>query len=911
MMLESGLETLQSNPEFRGPFEPHVDHPHANDHFALVYESQAEQFAAAIPFIRQGLERDERCLYITYENSREEVEAAMRDYGIDVDAALGSGQLSIHDEQEAYLRNETFDADETVEFIDAAIEEVTEEYEALRMTGEMSSVLQADPECEELVKCEAKANYLFDEVDGIALCQYNRNRFPAEVIRDVISTHPLLIHDGRVSYNVYYTPPQEFFGPDKIEREVDRLLGSLREQTDAKAELHRRERFLREGYQITADPDLEFEEKLHRLLDLARERTGLDAAGLTHLPEWDGKFRTEYALGYGDGDGVVTAADELWTDPDNGCYCRQTIVEDEPVGMADVRGTDWESDEIYRENGLTSYLGTRVTIGPRPYGTLWVGGTEPRDRAFTETEKTFLELIGQWVSNELERREHTDAQQALYEVAADPDREFDEKLDALFDLGRNRFGLDIGGMVKVDPDEDRLEVESVSETYGEFEPGLEPPLSGTYCGAAYGADSPTTITDPVAEGYDDGFAYQELGFRAYLGTHIEVDGGRDRLFFFTTMEPRDRGFSETECTFLELIGQWVKHELERQQRERELERTLDLLEKAERIADVGGWEIDVETRDVFWTDHIFELLEVSADDEPPLEEALDMYHEEDQPIVENAVENAFDSGEPFDAEVRVRTASDEVRWLRLQGVPETVGDEVVSLRGTAQDITERKAREEQLEATVGQLEDKNARLDNFASMLAHELRNPVAIGQIYSKQLANGPNPDALAYVREAFDRIEDMVDVMLVLTRGQEAVDERSPIDLGGVARDAWGDVDAPDADLVTTVDDVIEADETYVQHLFRNLFENAVKHGGRDVTVTVGDLADGDGFYVADDGTGIPPEVRDAVFDEGYTTAADNGGTGLGLAFVQKLAEVYDWDCCVTESEAGGARFEFRSIT
>ena len=128
--LETGLEAFRSSPEFRGPVAP-LDahgHVHENDHFALIYESQEEQFAAAIPFIRQGLERGERCLYITYENSREEVEAAMREYGIDVDAALDSGQLSIHDEEETYLRNETFDADETIEFIDAAIEEASEEY---------------------------------------------------------------------------------------------------------------------------------------------------------------------------------------------------------------------------------------------------------------------------------------------------------------------------------------------------------------------------------------------------------------------------------------------------------------------------------------------------------------------------------------------------------------------------------------------------------------------------------------------------------------------------------------------------------------------------------------------------------------------------------------------------------------
>ncbi|MFC7230204.1 PAS domain-containing protein [Saliphagus sp. GCM10025308] len=114
------------------------------------------------------------------------------------------------------------------------------------------------------------------------------------------------------------------------------------------------------------------------------------------------------------------------------------------------------------------------------------------------------------------------------------------------------------------------------------------------------------------------------------------------------------------------------------ERERELERTLDLLEKTERIADVGGWEINPETKDVFWTDHIFELLEVDADEEPPLEDALDMYHEDDQGIVEDAVENALVSGDPFDVEARIRTNSGDIRWLRLQGVPEVVDNKAAS-----------------------------------------------------------------------------------------------------------------------------------------------------------------------------------------------------------------------------------------
>ena len=78
---------------------------HRLDHLALVYETRKEQFDAVVPFVREGIERGERCLYIADENSREAVLAALRDGGVDVDGALESGALSVHSVGETYLKD--------------------------------------------------------------------------------------------------------------------------------------------------------------------------------------------------------------------------------------------------------------------------------------------------------------------------------------------------------------------------------------------------------------------------------------------------------------------------------------------------------------------------------------------------------------------------------------------------------------------------------------------------------------------------------------------------------------------------------------------------------------------------------------------------------------------------------------
>jgi len=100
------------------------------------------------------------------------------------------------------------------------------------------------------------------------------------------------------------------------------------------------------------------------------------------------------------------------------------------------------------------------------------------------------------------------------------------------------------------------------------------------------------------------------------------------------------------------------------------------------------------------------------------------------------------------------------------------------------------------------------------------------------------------------------------------------------------------------------IEADPTRGRDLFANLFRNAVEHNDGAVRVEVGALEEG--FYVADDGTGVDDEGE--VFEMGHSTADD--GTGIGLAIVAQIADAHGWQLDLTESESGGARFELTGV-
>ena len=119
---------------------------------------------------------------------------------------------------------------------------------------------------------------------------------------------------------------------------------------------------------------------------------------------------------------------------------------------------------------------------------------------------------------------------------------------------------------------------------------------------------------------------------------------------------------------------------------------------------------------------------------------------------------------------------------------------------------------------------------------------------------------------------------------------------------------VETGTAELRLAEDLTFTADETRLQRLFENLFRNALDHGGPDVTVTVGVLPDRSGFYVSDDGPGIPEDERESVLEPGYTTHEE--GTGFGLAIVSEVVTAHGWEIQVTESDAGGARFEIRGV-
>ena len=234
---------------------------------------------------------------------------------------------------------------------------------------------------------------------------------------------------------------------------------------------------------------------------------------------------------------------------------------------------------------------------------------------------------------------------------------------------------------------------------------------------------------------------------------------------------------------------------------------------------------------------------------------------------------------------------------------------LVSIRGI------RKRREYER-----RLKRQNERLEQFANVVAHDLRNPlnVAAGRLDLLEPDGAHDSEHLDAIDDALDRMWAIVEETLTLAKQGRHVGETERVPLGEFAGRCWQTVETHGATLDVAVDgDVgILADADRLRHLVENLFRNAVEHGQANtdsqfVHVRVGVLRDDGGpigFYIDDDGPGIPPDERERVFDPGYTT--DPEGTGYGLSIVTWIAEAHGWAVSVTAGTDAGARFEFTGV-
>ncbi|MFB6135087.1 MAG: PAS domain S-box protein [Halanaeroarchaeum sp.] len=442
-------------------------------------------------------------------------------------------------------------------------------------------------------------------------------------------------------------------------------------------------------------------------------------------------------------------------------------------------------------------------------------------------------------------------------------------------------------------------------------------------------DEEGTITyqSPAVErilGYDRGEFTGEVGFE-----YIHPDDVDEVTDAFTYLLAHPEETVTVEARFKTADGEWLWLEIRgtnrlehdaingivtnnrdisaRKRHRRELERTNTVLSTLFETLPVGVLAEDADRNVLAVNERLFELFELSvspeaaigADCERLARDVSDSFVEPSQ-FVER-INEVVGEGESVRNEslslADGRTFARDYEPLELPG-----GEGHLWVY---RDITNRTNREEALKR-------ERDRLDEFAGVVSHDLRNPLNVAEGRLELAREDCESEHFDAIETALGRIDDITGDVLWLARegrdigSKDAVLIRETIDAAweiAADREGSAEVRFADDDLTSAT---IEADEDRLRQLLENLFRNAIEHGGPAVTVTVGAMEDG--FYVEDDGPGIPDERRDEVFAAGYSTGVS--GTGFGLRIVEQIAEAHGWDIAVTEGSDGGARFEITGV-
>lgn len=239
----------------------------------------------------------------------------------------------------------------------------------------------------------------------------------------------------------------------------------------------------------------------------------------------------------------------------------------------------------------------------------------------------------------------------------------------------------------------------------------------------------------------------------------------------------------------------------------------------------------------------------------------------------------------------------EQRWFMLDAAAFTFDGEP-HLFVCHFDITERKLAEREAAA-------RTEHLETVIEVLGHDIRNPLQVIDGYAERIAADlEDTNDIDRIRRAAARITEITEATLTLSQAG-ALSAVEPLAVEALADDAWERASTADTSLTIEGSTTVHGDRRLLLRLVENLFRNAVEHAGPTCAVRVGPLQGG--FYVADDGPGIPEAIREKALESDYSTQGTNG---VGLPTVQAVVTAHGGDLRITDAAGGGTRFEITGI-
>lgn len=475
---------------------------------------------------------------------------------------------------------------------------------------------------------------------------------------------------------------------------------------------------------------------------------------------------------------------------------------------------------------------------------------------------------------------------------------------ALKDL-KNIMDSSLDVICTIDEEGNFVNVSAASELIWGYKP--EELKGKGYIAFVFGEDLEKTMT--VAEGVKQG-----VSVTVFENRYVRKDGSIVPVIWSATWDDNDR-----------LMYCIAKDGTEKEKLE-------ILLHKANTLARIGSWDVDVTKGIVYWSAITKEILEVDADTVTDLESSLDFYKAgESRDSIAEKVQDAIERGKPWDVEVQIITAKKNERWVRTIGETELTNGQCTKLYGSFQDIDVRKKAEirlmelnDNLEKRLKELAISNSELEQFAFVASHDLQEPLRMVTSFLTQieLKYGPDIDEKGrkYISFAIDGAKRMRQIILDLlefSRVGRIEIGRERFDLGELLEEIQmlfrKEIKEKGAKLVIDKMPKLYACKSPLGQVFQNLISNALKYSGKNgpplIRVSARELPDCWEFSVADNGIGIAAEYFDKIFIifQRLHNKDEYSGTGMGLAVTKKIVEYLGGRIWLSSVEGKGSTFNF----